>query len=492
MTFSSKAGSREELGEVHTLEVFGRESIPDEATAHRVIEAWGGLRFASQAESGSGVTVRVNREDAGLWSDPHVRAHYPLVHYDTDCFRWDLVTVDGREYWLLALLTPKRSSPVRSTPSQRTVDLAPSVAMVFCWIPPTTASEWRALSGGSDTFMMGSPSVESARGDDECLHRVRLSKGFWLAKSEVTRRQWEAVMGSPPLHKGALPAKAPRNRNDFAEHPVDYVTWADCQGFCRRLNATMQLGVGELIRLPTEAEWEYACRAGTRTPHAGDLCRMAWYMPNSGAHPLDEERFSTLSDAQQLKDIETCDTHPVCEKDPNAWGLYDMHGNASEWCHDSYRPYGEEELTDPMETTGSIRVIRGGSALHRSSDCRSAARSHAPQSGWALSQCGFRCAIATVGIPFLSRACRRTFFSCDNDCTISVSATGVEFVDKRKPQHSFLVTLGELREAAVQRDSLTDIAVMLSNGKKLKIGIGDGDTDTVLAAISALVGKRVP
>ena len=133
--------------------------------------------------------------------------------------------------------------------------------------------------------------------------------------------------------------------------PVEYVSWKDCQEFIRRVNVSLNCGV----RLPTEAEWEYACRAGTSGPYAGaDLDSMGWYEDNSG-----------------------WDTHPVGQKSPNAWGFYDMHGNVWEWCDDWYGEYPSGSVTDPAgSASGHDRVERGGCWINPSHCCRSAYRDY--------------------------------------------------------------------------------------------------------------------
>ncbi len=179
-------------------------------------------------------------------------------------------------------------------------------------------------------FMMGSPdSDKDADADDKPQHRVWISKPFYLGKFLVTQEQWEAVMGNNPSH-----FKGPKN-------PVESVSWGDCQLFLDKLNG--KVGGGK-FQLPTEAQWEYACRAGSKTRYcfgddetrSGDY---AWYDKNSGDK-----------------------THPIGERKPNAWGLYDMYGNVCEWCQDWYGDYKESPAADPTgPATGSSRVIRGGS-----------------------------------------------------------------------------------------------------------------------------------
>jgi formylglycine-generating enzyme required for sulfatase activity len=194
-------------------------------------------------------------------------------------------------------------------------------------------------------FLMGSADSEKGRFPDEGpQHRVRITKPFYLGKYLITQEQWQAVMGNNPSN-----FKGPNN-------PVECVSWDDCQTFLEKLNA--KIGVqGGKFELPTEAQWEYACRAGSSTRYCfGDdesaLGEYAWYNANSGNT-----------------------THPVGGRKPNAWGLYDMHGNVWEWCQDWYGAYGAEAVTDPTgPATGSDRVIRGGGWRLGARCCRSAIR----------------------------------------------------------------------------------------------------------------------
>jgi len=179
------------------------------------------------------------------------------------------------------------------------------------------------------TFMMGSPESEKGRYNNEKLHQVTISKPFYMAKYQVTQAQWQAVMGNSPSHfKG----------DDL---PVEQVSWEDCQEFVKKLNKMQKI---EAFRLPTEAEWEYACRAGSTAAYCyGDnpdsLGDYAWYGKNSDGT-----------------------THQVGRKKPNAWGLYDMHGNVWEWCADWYGDYPSGAVTDPTGPKHDhSRVLRGGS-----------------------------------------------------------------------------------------------------------------------------------
>ena len=183
----------------------------------------------------------------------------------------------------------------------------------FVWVPP-------------GIFTMGSPEKGYfLRLPDENQHLVRLSKGYWIGRFEVTQRQYAQVMGVNPSGF----------RDSGPEAPVENVSWIDAQDFLKKLN---QRGSGQVYRLPTEAEWEYAARAGSTDDSYGPINTIAWYGDNS------DQR-----------------THPVGLKLPNAWGLYDTLGNVWEWCSDWYGPYLYQGETDPLgPRTGLVRVYRGG------------------------------------------------------------------------------------------------------------------------------------
>jgi formylglycine-generating enzyme required for sulfatase activity len=204
------------------------------------------------------------------------------------------------------------------------------------------------------SFMMGSGDDEPKRADDELQHKVNISTGSWIGATEVTQKQWQTVMGlNPSNFKG----------DDL---PVEKVSWKSAVSFCQKLSEKES----KRYRLPTEAEWEYACRAGAEGAYAGtgNLDEMGWYDQNS------EET-----------------THPAGTKQPNAWGVYDMHGNVSEWCADFYEAdYAAGEVTDPNgPAQGKYRVIRGGSWSNSDRSARCAARSSTPQS-YQVKQTGFR------------------------------------------------------------------------------------------------------
>ena len=223
-------------------------------------------------------------------------------------------------------------------------DLGDGVQLEFVWIPP-------------GEFMMGSPGSEPGRCVDEGpQHHVTFGQGFWIGKFEVTQEQWYSVMGANPSRsweEGGRPRKLA---------PVENVSWYDCQDFCRVLNGRYMTSsngyAGITFRLPTEAEWEYACRARTSSrfctgneDNAPDS--VGWYADNSSTVP-----------------------HTVGQKNPNNWGVYDMHGNVWEWCQDRYGKYSTN-ITDANGEPASrrTRISRGGSWQDWAQQCRSSTRS---------------------------------------------------------------------------------------------------------------------
>jgi formylglycine-generating enzyme required for sulfatase activity len=209
-------------------------------------------------------------------------------------------------------------------------------------------------------------------------HEVKISKDYYLGVTEVTQGQYEKVMGANPSY-----FKGDAVGGDSSNHPVEQVSWEDAVEFCKKLSELPEeKKAGRVYRLPTEAEWEYACRAGSKTAYSfgADLKSLgdyAWFDKNSNNQ-----------------------THPVGEKKANAWGLYDMHGNVWEWCsnwYDDEYPKGAD--SDPSgPTKGSRRVCRGGSWLSVAEIFRSARRSrYLPV--YRFSDYGFRVALSSSGIP---------------------------------------------------------------------------------------------
>jgi formylglycine-generating enzyme required for sulfatase activity len=247
------------------------------------------------------------------------------------------------------------------------------------------------------SFTMGAAPGELGARPDEKPHKVSISKGFYMGAHEVTQDQYLRVMGkNPSVFHGEMLLKNKKIVETMEpgvvghNHPVDHVTWDDAVEFCKRLSEMPQeKASGHVYRLPTEAEWEYACRAGTTTAYnTGDskdsLEQAGWYGDNAGSKPIDSaEKFrEAKGNIKQyaLGLMANGNTpHPVGRKKPNAWGLYDMHGNLWEWCSDWHGDYPSRDVTDPKgPSVGKERVHRGGCYLVEGIKCRSAARNWDP------------------------------------------------------------------------------------------------------------------
>jgi formylglycine-generating enzyme required for sulfatase activity len=246
--------------------------------------------------------------------------------------------------------TPANTGPANSSSTSLPHTRTNQAGIEFVLIPP-------------GSFMMGSTNGSS---DEKPVHQVTISQPFYIGRYEVTQAQWQAVMGNNPSSF----------KDCGGNCPVEQVSWDDAQNFINKLNESND---GFKYRLPTEAEWEYACRAGTTGDYAGNLDDMAWYEDNSGKH-----------------------THPAGQKQANAFGLYDMHGNVWEWCRDWYDAnyYASSPATDPQGPgSGQYRVLRGGSwgKIGLEPNLRSAYRNrNTPDSR--VSQFGFR-VVAVVRTP---------------------------------------------------------------------------------------------
>jgi formylglycine-generating enzyme required for sulfatase activity len=275
---------------------------------------------------------------------------------------WDAAALLAAGAWTLragARRGPGTAGPGEDTASRSTVvtpqargperELVNSLVMGFVWVPP-------------GTFRMGSPADEARRAPDEGpQHEVEIARGFYLGRHPVTQGQYRTVMGVNPacFHAG---------NGGGAEHPVEKVSWEDAVEFCRRLSARAEeKKAGRTYRLPTEAEWEYACRAGTQTPFHGGASLGAAAANFAGDYPY--------GDAPRGPDLQC--TAPVGSYPPNAWGLYDLHGNVWEWCSDWYDPgyYKTSPRRAPRGPSGgSLRVLRGGCWAVAAENCRSARR----------------------------------------------------------------------------------------------------------------------
>jgi len=235
----------------------------------------------------------------------------------------------------------------------------PARQSAFPWTEPATGMTFVHIAPGA--FAMGSPLDEVGREPQEALHEVRVSRGFWLGAYEVTQAEWRAVMHGNPSHF----------RGD-GRLPVEEITWFDAQEFLRRLER--QDG-GSRFRLPTEAEWEYACRAGAATP----------YQTGASLDPAHANVARSIEDSIAGRGR----TLPVGSFAANAWGLHDMHGNVWEWTADDHCPYGTAPAHDAASCGSGLKVIRGGSWYFEADSARCALRyTHRPQDrGFSL---GFR------------------------------------------------------------------------------------------------------
>jgi sulfatase modifying factor 1 len=224
-------------------------------------------------------------------------------------------------------------------------------------LPSTTNTigmKFNKISAG--TFMMGSPGSEADRRDNEHQHPVTISKPFYMQTTEVTQGQWKALMGTEPWKGQEFSTYV----KEGANYPAVYVSWDDAVAYCKKLSEKES----KTYRLPTEAEWEYACRAGSKT---------TWSFGNDEKELGDYDWY----DKNAVDIVSEQYAHQVGLKKPNAFGLYDMHGNVFEWCHDYYGGdyYQQSPTNDPMgPVTGSTRVLRGGSWARYALGSRSARR----------------------------------------------------------------------------------------------------------------------
>jgi sulfatase modifying factor 1 len=231
-----------------------------------------------------------------------------------------------------------------------------AVEQRFRWITP-------------GVFRMGSPKGEAERGSDELQHEVSLTHGYWMGDTACPQALWQAVMGANPAHF-----------SDDPRNPVEQVSWNDVQKLIERLN---DLHPDLNARLPTEAEWEYACRAGTQTPFSFGKNVTPEQVNYNGDYPY----------AGGAKGMNRGRTVPVGSLPPNSWGLYEMHGNVWEWCADWYGEYERGREVDPVgPARGAYRVLGGGSWFDHGGNVRSAQR-YRNEPGLVSRFIGFRLAL---------------------------------------------------------------------------------------------------
>jgi len=250
--------------------------------------------------------------------------------------------------------------------------------------PGTPVQGMVAIPAG--TFQMGSNAASGppyfGDGSTQPVHPVTISYSFWMGQYEVTQAEYQALMGTNPSFFGGNPT-----------HPVEQVSWNMARAYCAALTAQQSLlgnvPSGFEYRLPTEAEWEYACRAGTTTEF------------NVGAAlNCSDARFSYSYHSNSNCNNTPSGTGPVGSYAPNGFGLYDMHGNVWEWCLDSYTSYSSGAVVDPFVTgVGPYRVVRGGSWFYYSYCCRSAVRNYVVVPSSTRTDIGFRVVLAPVLIP---------------------------------------------------------------------------------------------
>lgn len=226
------------------------------------------------------------------------------------------------------------------------------------------------------TCLVGSPKG-SGHSLEEPRQKLRLSEGFWIAQTPITRRQWQEIIGHP------LSLLVQSSEGDLV--PAEGITWDEARDFCRRFSDLLKklilLSDDCTVDLPSEAQWEYACRAGTTSSwffgnEPSQLENYAWYALNSGG----------------------C-ARPVASKRPNPWNIFDLYGNVAEWCLDEFRRYDDSEVIDPLvfNESGLMKIVRGGDYASTAQECRSASRSFCQRSNPYNEPTGLRPVIRKLG-----------------------------------------------------------------------------------------------
>jgi formylglycine-generating enzyme required for sulfatase activity len=252
------------------------------------------------------------------------------------------------------LQPPVKNSNTQNSNLQNVIPVIPDAVKAL-----TSAENFVVIKAGE--FLMG---PEQQGESNDVPHAVKITRPFEMSKYEITQTQWESLMSGNPSHfKGA-------------NLPVENVSWDDAQAFIAKLN---EFKDGYTYRLPTEAEWEYSCRAGSKAKYESNLDQFAWYGDNSGLKQLNSEDIWNNNRQNYNKVLveNDCQSHRVGSKKPNAWGLYDMQGNVWEWCQDWYgeRYYLDSPDKDPTgPSSGSQRVNRGGSWYSQTERCQTTIR----------------------------------------------------------------------------------------------------------------------
>lgn len=301
----------------------------DEEEAERQREELERLQKEGEAKLAVLVREALDRTQGKPTKDDNAAAKEMCKQHHMDKERAKQIVEEVREQWQKAHPPKLERKPGEN--------ITNSLGMKFAWIPP-------------GTFWMGSPKDEKERQANETQHKVTLSRGFFIGVHLVTQDQWQAVMGSHPSgFKGEKTL------------PVETVSWNECQQFIKKLRDKD----GKAYRLPTEAEWEYACRAGTTTPfHFGETI---------STDQVNYDGNATYGNGN--KGVYRKKTTPVGRFPANAFGIFDMHGNLWEWCQDWYGDYPQKDVIDPKgPDAGQYRVLRGGSWSYHPRHCRSAAR----------------------------------------------------------------------------------------------------------------------
>ncbi|MBR4153491.1 MAG: SUMF1/EgtB/PvdO family nonheme iron enzyme [Selenomonadaceae bacterium] len=340
-----------------------------------------------------GIGVEKNPEEAVIWlKKSAINGEIAEAYYHLGVCYFEGVGTEKKNNWAAIYLThaikggfSEAQEVLDRIPGRQKVEIINGVEFAFRWCP-------------AGTFMMGSPVREQERDNDEYQHQVTLTKGFWVLETEVTQKQWKAIMGRTVTDQAqrmlnnktyySFPGRFFNTTiSDYLgyssntkvssivygvgdNYPIYWVSLLECQQFC---DECQKLGLN--IQLPTEAQWEYACRAGSTTSLyniKGDnavpsLDSIAWFEDNS------------LSSA-----------HPVGKKEPNAWGIYDMIGNVWELCSDRYQSYTEQDSKIDPIGCGNKPLVRGGSWFNRPKYCRSAYRESIPIRAYCTKGIGFR------------------------------------------------------------------------------------------------------